>query len=65
METDTEIGGWKMWIWIPIHYIVDGAKYHLNCIKVIEPNSPLAYAPGMEIHHPIMSMLGGERRTVI
>ena len=23
-----------------------------------EPNAPLAYAPGLELHHPIMSTLG-------
>ena len=25
---------------------------------VIEPNSPLAYDPGLELYHPIMSTLG-------
>ena len=25
----------------------------------MDPNDPLAYAPGLEIHHPTMSMLGG------
>ena len=24
----------------------------------MDPNDPLAYAPGLEHHHPIMSMLG-------
>ena len=23
-----------------------------------EPDAPLAYAPGLELHHPIRSMLG-------
>ena len=26
-----------------------------------DPNAPLAYAPGLELHHPIMSMLGEYR----
>ena len=30
-----------------------------NVILGMEPNSPLAYAPLLELHHPIMSMLGG------
>ena len=25
------------------------------------PNAPLASAPGLELHHPIVSMLGGSR----
>ena len=25
----------------------------------MEPNAPLAYAPGLEFHHPTISMLGG------
>ena len=28
-----------------------------NVILGTEPNAPLAYAPGFEHHHPIMSML--------
>ena len=24
-----------------------------------EPNAPLAYAPGLELHYPIISTLGG------
>ena len=30
-----------------------------NVILGMEPNAPLAYATGLELHHPIMSMLGG------
>ena len=30
-----------------------------NVILGMEPNDPLAYAPGLEFHHQIMSMLGG------
>ena len=29
---------------------------HVNLVK--EPNAPLAYAPGLKLHHPIMSKLG-------
>ena len=29
-----------------------------NIILGTEPNAPLAYAPGLELHHPIMSTLG-------
>ena len=25
----------------------------------MDPNAPLAYAPGSELHHPTMSVLGG------
>ena len=32
-----------------------------NVILGMEPNAPLAYAPGLEMHHPIMSILGGGR----
>ena len=30
-----------------------------NVILGMEPNAPLVYAPVLEIHQPIMSMLGG------
>ena len=30
-----------------------------NVILVMDPNVPLDYAPGLELHHPIMSTLGG------
>ena len=30
-----------------------------NLILGTEPNYPLAYDPGLELHHPIMSMIGG------
>ena len=30
-----------------------------NIILGTDPNNPLAYAPGLELHHPIMSMIGG------
>ena len=29
-----------------------------NVILGTEPNAPLAYTPGLELHHPIMSILG-------
>ena len=29
-----------------------------NLILGTETNAPLAYAPGLKIHHPIISMLG-------
>ena len=29
-----------------------------NVILGTEPNAPLAYAPVLELHHPIMNMLG-------
>ena len=30
-----------------------------NVILGTEPNAPLAYAPGSELHNPIISILGG------
>ena len=30
-----------------------------NVILGTEPNDNLAYAPGLELHHPIVSMIGG------
>ena len=30
-----------------------------NLILWVEPNSPLTYGPLLELHHPVMSMLGG------
>ena len=30
-----------------------------NLILGTDPNDPLAYDTGLELHHPIMSMLGG------
>ena len=30
----------------------------MNVIVGIEPNSPLTYDPGLELHHLIVSMLG-------
>ena len=30
-----------------------------NVILGTEPNAPLAYAKGLELHHPIMSMIEG------
>ena len=30
-----------------------------NLILVTEPNDPIVYAPGLELHHPIMRTLGG------
>ena len=30
-----------------------------NVILGTDPNAPLAYAPILELHHPIVSMLGG------
>ena len=35
-----------------------------NVIFGTEHNAPLAYAPGLELHNPIMSMLGGALRPV-
>ena len=35
-----------------------------NVILGTEPNDPLTYAPGSELHHPIVSMLGGNRRRL-
>ena len=32
-----------------------------NGILGTEPNDTLAYDPGLELHHPIMSMIGGHR----
>ena len=31
-----------------------------NVILGTKPNSPLTYAPLLKIHHPIMSIIGGE-----
>ena len=36
-----------------------------NVILGTEPNAPLAYAPVLELHHPIMSMLGGHRGQLV
>ena len=35
-----------------------------NLILGTEPNDLFAYAPRLELHHPIMSMLGGHRGRV-
>ena len=35
-------------------------NYHIITIRT-EDNAPLSYAPGMEIHRLIMSMIGGHR----
>ena len=32
-------------------------KYHLITVGT-QPNNPIAYTPGLELHHPTMSMLG-------
>ena len=38
----------------------DGSRV-TNITLGMDPNAPLAYAPGLELHHPIMSNLGGHR----
>ena len=30
----------------------------------MEPNNPLAYDPRLELHNPIMSMIGGHRGRI-
>ena len=35
---------------------IDGYRL-ANLILVREPNAPFASSPGLELHHPIMSML--------
>ena len=49
-------GGWK---WGPRQDIdADGENLHL-ITKGTEPSGPLAYALGLEIHHPTMSTIWG------
>ena len=65
-DTDGGSGGGMNRGWV--EYGQDGDGYAINMCKdtvanIIfgtEPNDPLASAPGLELHHLTMSMLGGK-----